>query len=150
MTIDLSTLTAAELDALEAGVRKVREDQARQRAAQRHQSGPRAYRIVTYIRCRRNGQMGIPLGCDSYLDAVEEVRSLARNLGLASVILVAPDQDFDAVAGNVPDKTCIFIVQEKREFFGGPVKGRLSPPVPRRKPIDPMPCGSIAVAWRSI
>jgi hypothetical protein len=31
------------------------------------------------------------------------------------------------VAGNVPDKKCIFIVQEKQEFFGGPVKGWLSP-----------------------
>jgi stage V sporulation protein SpoVS len=118
--MDLDTLTPQELDALENGIRKLREDEARQRAeAQRQRSGPVCRAEHVFVRTRRNGQNSMPSRCDDVAEAIGIARKYVTDHGF-TLFLVDADEDFEQKSVERGDG--VFIVEEVSEFWGPTVR----------------------------
>jgi hypothetical protein len=133
--MSLDSITPQELNALERGIRKLRQDQEQQRdQAKKLPPGPTCWTGHIFVQTRRNGQNSMARSCDCLADAFEIARDRAIEYRLP-VILVDSDQDFRQMSAAHGDG--VYIIEQVSEVWGPPIR-RPAPwgPLRNRPPLD--------------
>jgi hypothetical protein len=124
-----------EIDALEAAIRKLRQDEEQKHIEAARRSGPRGWKCSVQLRTRRNGQNNIPIICDGLSDAFEQARQIAAEHGWPIVLI---DGDKDPERESVKYKNAVFIIEVIQDGCFGPVIRERPPSLPRLRERPPL------------